>query len=405
MVEYKTLCDAGKLASFKKIHESPPWWMCLMWALSLAFMIGTVTMSLRTIWFHAGAAQRSGFTRGLHISLGLRADLIVSILALPMSYAVTAAIQTCFPDTNDVMSFIRTLHFSTSIHKCVGIFHVLAGGHDHLKEALPTYPVKAFNAPPLCCIFCWPCCKRPLSLPRDIQILIIALRQFAVTAPVITLVDILVSGRAAASGSSNTLDTVVFVLVTICSMTATWAFNALSGLLAPIVQRLNREYPAVGMGKFVGIHMLAGKIIDLIVVLVMRNTDIGCRVEDPHLFGTMFSGFIVGVVVFALAAVGPRLFPWSQAMYPPRDEAGFPPDTIALLQLNGVRTDEWPARRPCFPSVVGQLSDRWCWRRRALRSVSFIDLDLALGPWQELKGGLMAAGVGLWDLWSRRLVV
>jgi len=345
MVGSKDLCDVERL-SFTKIHQSPPWWMCLMWSLSLAFMIGTVTLSLRTIWYHACAAQRSGFTRGLHVSLGIRADLMVPILALPISYAVTSAIQTCFPDTNDVMSFIRTLHFSTSIQKCVYLFHVLAGGGDNLRESLPTYPIKAFNAPPLCCIFCWPCCKRPLSLPRDTQILIVALKQFAFTAPVITLVDILVSARAAASGSADTLDRVVLVLVTVCSMTAMWAFNALSGLIAPIVQRLQREYPAVGMGKFVGIHMLAGKIIDLILVLVMRQLDVKSCIDDAHLFGTMFSGFIIGIVALALAAVGPQLFPWSEVMYAPRNESGLPPDTIALLQLNGVRTEEWPALRP-----------------------------------------------------------
>lgn len=339
----KALCDGETLVDMRKIYEAPPWWVCLTWALSLALMVCTVFLSMRTIWCHVCATRRSGFTRGFHVSLGVRADLTVAILALPLSHGVTAAIQTVFPGTSEVMAFIRTLHFSVSIMKCIFLFHILAGGDDCIGAMLPKSPVKAFNAPPLCCIFCWPCCKRPLRKPRDIQIFLLAIKQFTICAPVITLVDILVKERASGGKTDNIMDRVVFLLVASSSMTAMWAFNALSGLIAPIVQQLRREYPAPSMRKFVTIHMLAGKIIDLLVVLAMQRLHGTLCVKDWRPFASMMSGFLVVIVSFVLAAVGPQMFPWCEAMYRPRDEQGLPQDLIPLLQLNGVNTHEWPA--------------------------------------------------------------
>jgi len=346
-----------------------------MWACSFALMIGAVALSLRTIWYHAGAAKRSGFTRGIHISLGIRADLTISIIALPITYAVTAAMQCFLPYTNDVMSFIRTLHFSSSITKCIYLFHVLAGGDAHLKASLPTYPMKAFNAPPLCCIFCWPCCKRPVAVPRDIMILIFALKQFAYLAPVITLVDILVSIRKANADADVNLDKVVTVLLTASSMTAMWAFNSLRGLIAPIVERLHGEYRAVHMGSFVGFHMLAGKIIDLLLILLMWVLDLESCLGG-HSFATMISGFLVVMVSFVLALKGPQMFPWNEAMYPPRSENSLPPDTVAVLQLHGVVTHEWRSLNSILLMAPGT---EWCEQQRASRSCTWPEATVDRG--------------------------
>merc|ERR1712008_426295 len=85
----------------------------------------------------------------------------------------------------------------------------------------------------------------------------------------------------------------------------------------------------------------------------MRKWKLKACFKDGHLFGTMISGFIVGIVAFAMGAVGPQLFPYSEVMYPARNEQGLPPDTIALLQLNGVKTEEWPALSPIVMMAPG----------------------------------------------------
>jgi len=332
--------------AWEYIYDDPPWGFIIMWVVSAMAAVSTLSISLYTVNKHAEAAKRLGFTRGRMISLGIRADLVTFLLMLPASYSVSAVIQVFNPSIAGVMAFIRILHFSASLFKCVSLFNVLAGGFDILRAALPEEPIKAFNAPPLCCFFWWPCCKRRVKR-EDIRTLVVAIRQFAFFAPVFALMDLLNTERGRTEVDFRSI--VVLIFVTCTSMIAMWGFNALSSLIAPTVQELHKEYAAVGMGKFVNAHMIVGKIVDMILRLAVRAHYVTPRWSLPdEQWAAMISGLVLCIVELLLALLGMRLFPWDERMYPTscdRESGGLPLDTIALLQLNGIRTDEWAVFR------------------------------------------------------------
>eukprot|EP00419_Tripos_fusus_P084410 CAMPEP_0172865414 /NCGR_PEP_ID=MMETSP1075-20121228/81392_1 /TAXON_ID=2916 /ORGANISM="Ceratium fusus, Strain PA161109" /LENGTH=387 /DNA_ID=CAMNT_0013714441 /DNA_START=63 /DNA_END=1226 /DNA_ORIENTATION=- len=324
------------------IYDEPPWVFVAMWAGSAVAAGSAVLISVYTLNKHAQAAERLGFTRGRLISLGIRADLVTFLLTMPLSYSVSAAIQVFNPSMGGVMGFIRILHFSASLFKCVSLINVLGGGSENLRATLPKEPIKVFNAPPLCCLFCWPCCKRRVSR-EDLRIMVFAIRQFAFLAPLLTLLDILNTERRRPEDDARSISVLVLILCT--TMPAMWGFNALNGLLAPMVQELHNEHAAVGIGKFVNLHMVVGKILDIVLRLAVKeNYDTRKWSLPQNEWATMISGLVLCVVELILALLGMRLFPWDERMYPTscsKSGGEFPLDTLALLQLNGVRTEEW----------------------------------------------------------------
>jgi len=344
--------------AWEYIYDEPPMGFIFMWVASALTAAITVCISVYTLNRHGDAAKRVGFTRGRLISLGIRADLVSFLLTMPVSYSVSAAIQVFNPTMTGVMSFVRMLHFSASLFKCVSLLNVLGGGFENLRAALPKEPIKAFAAPPLCCFFFWPCCK--FRVTRDhVRILIFAMKQFAFLAPTLTLLDLLNTERRRPSADWRSI--VLLVLMTGTSMPAMWGFNAMSGLIAPIVQGLHNEYSAVGIGKFVNAHMLVGKIVDMILRLVVKKDYVAARWTLPsHEWAAMISGLILCIVELLLALLAIRLFPWDERMYPTscdRESGCLPLDTMALLQLNGIRTEEWAVFRNYGPGNTGMLND------------------------------------------------
>jgi len=243
-------------------------------------------------------------------------------------------------------AFVRTLHFSASLLRCISLLNVLGGGFENLSATLPVEPIKAFNSPPLCCLFCWPCCKRRVTR-EDIRILVFAMRQFAFVAPLLTLLDLLTTERGRTKHDARSI--IVLVLIMCTSMPAMWGFNAMSGLIAPIVQELHKEHAAVGIGKFVNAHLIIGKTVDLILRLALKENYVTGRWSLPHEeWAAMISGLVLCIVELLLALLGMQLFPWDERMYPTscdRESGGLPLDTIVLLQLNGIRTHEWAVFR------------------------------------------------------------
>jgi len=325
------------------MYDEPPLGFVIMWGASASATLSTVFISVYTVNRHAEAAKRLGFTRGRLISLGIRADLVTFLLTLTTSYSVSAAIQVFNPSIAGVMAFVRILHFSASLFRCVSLFNVLGGGVENLRAALPEEPIKAFNASPLCCFFCWPCCRRHVTR-EDIRILVFAMKQFAVIAPLLALLDLVNTERRRSEDDARSV--ILLILVACTSMAAMWGFNAMSGLVAPIVQELHKEHAAVGMGKFVNAHLIVGKLTDLILRLALKENYVTSSWSLPREeWAAMVSGFVLCIVELLLALLGMRLFPWDERMYPAscdRELGGLPLDTIALLQLNGIRTEEWP---------------------------------------------------------------
>merc|ERR1711948_98882 len=103
-----------------------------------------------------------------------------------------------------------------------------------------------------------------------------------------------------------------------------------------------------GMTNFVIIQMLQSKLLGVVISLaVTQDLTTPSWTMPQEQWALIVQGFAVCVVQMLLAFFGKKSFLATEIMYPPVDyKAGFPPDAVALLDMNGIDPVEWTKLMP-----------------------------------------------------------
>eukprot|EP00931_Biecheleriopsis_adriatica_P123262 TRINITY_DN98304_c0_g1_i1.p1 TRINITY_DN98304_c0_g1~~TRINITY_DN98304_c0_g1_i1.p1 ORF type:complete len:400 (-),score=44.97 TRINITY_DN98304_c0_g1_i1:117-1253(-) len=331
------------------MFDKPPLLLIIFWVLGPMCALGAAYFTIQNIRGHRAAAEMQGFGKDELIpSMGVRADRVIGLLLAPLLCALVSVVQMFMPGISEIMELLRSCQFAFEMTRFLEFMFLLNGSQQNMITYMPRKPFKIFNSPPLCCFFAWPCCA---FQPRAWHLKIFArgLWQFAWVLPLAGAADAYlgqnepVEGRrgAAAEGGAHKILTVLVTASTLYAMYSlkcVWPFLT-SAILEgePLHDRLVhiRSYMQYQM---MALQML-GKLLKIFVRMDLSN---GTWVMPNAIFVNIVNAFVLCVIYLLISLVGVKAFPHGEGMYPAPDfEAGLPPDSLAMLDMNGVDPTQW----------------------------------------------------------------
>lgn len=333
-----------------KIYDQPPWYMIVVWITGTILALSTSYLSIRSQMRHHRAAERAGF--GFLQSHGARADRVIACLRLPLIFSILSCLQLFFPWLGGIYSFLRVIFLSQFLSRLVELFFMLAGGRDKINSNLPREPIHLYHAPPCCCCWCYPCCKKVVS-KAEIGFMMIGVRMFEIGLPLAGLFDVTVNsflyGKTGDPTVKSELTRAFKMILIIWGM---WSLNCILQLQKYALTQNAPEYDTKAIQLFTTSHMFWPNLMELVVPLIITK---GARVGNWQInrsnLTNIILGFAICVLELLLASSGDKAYPSSEVMYPPPDCAGgLPLDTIPLLQLNGVHASKWDVLRNVSPN-------------------------------------------------------
>jgi len=333
------------------MYNQPPAWFVAVWIASAVCFIVVAGVTVANVRRHMRAARQAGL--GFGSSMGPRADLIVFTLWLPLVYSSTGLMQTFSPPGVAFMSFIRVCYMAMAATRVITLLFMLAGGQQYVSSMLPKQPVRAFAKPPCCCLVCKVQLTKRYLGRRPLWWMVIGVRQFSWTAPVVGLFDILAQERFESNQPRLVPITILLTLVTLVAM---YCYRCLTKLIAPLTKELTGLRKTTAMAAFLQLHFLASKLPDLIVNLIVKsdyNNTIWVLPEQDY--SAMLSGAFVCALEIPIVLLGWKAFPLE--LYPAEPDYGgaMPLDMIATLQVCGIDTSKWEALSP-FRRPVRQVT-------------------------------------------------
>ena len=266
----------------------------------------------------------------------------MKLLLMPLTFAVTAALQMFLPGAAELLSLLRTCQLALSMNMIIELLFILNGSQKQIVTNLPEEPVPVFGKPPLCCIFGWSCCAQKVQL-WHLRFFVFGLQQFTVILPLVGLIDAF-NQPYAESGIFANLDKAFGIIVTVSTLFGMWSFKCLLPLMTDSVRtRAASKSKLDAMEQFLLLQMLFSKLTDKVLPLIVKDDLHASGWTMPNaLFVQVLVGFLTCVIQLFLATLGLRAYEASPEMYPPVNfETDLPPDTLAVLDMGGIDPDRW----------------------------------------------------------------
>ncbi|CAE7577950.1 unnamed protein product [Symbiodinium sp. KB8] len=325
------------------IYDNPPMLLRIFWIVGSICAVLAVGVSMYNIKQHAACAHLQGFGQDeLISSFGARASRIMKLLLMPLTFAVTAALQMFLPGAAELLALLRTCQLALSMNVIIELLFILNGSQKQIVAHLPEEPIAVFGKPPLCCIFGWGCCAQKVQL-WHLRFFVFGLQQFMVILPVVGLIDSFNQSYA----ESNLFATTVKacgIIVTVSTLFGMWSFKCLLPLMTDSIRTSAASQSKLdAMEQFLLLQMMSSKLMDKLLPLLVKNDLQAEGWTMPNaLFLQVLTGFLTCIIQFLLATLGLRAYEAGAGLYPPVNFAtDLPPDTLALLDMDGIDPDRW----------------------------------------------------------------
>jgi len=325
------------------MYDNPPMLLRIFWIVGSICTVLAVGISMYNIKQHAACAHLQGFGQDeLISSFGARASRIMKLLLMPLTFAVTAAIQMFLPGAAELLALLRTCQLALSMNVIIELLFILNGSQKHIVAHLPEEPIAVFGKPPLCCIFGWACCAQKVQL-WHLRFFVFGLQQFTVILPVVGLIDSF-NQSYAESKLFATTDKACGIIVTLSTLFGMWSFKCLLPLMTDSIRTSAASQSKLdAMEQFLLLQMMSSKLMDKLLPLLVKNDLQAEGWTMPNaLFLQVLTGFLTCIIQFLLATLGLRAYEAGAGLYPPVNFAtDLPPDTLALLDMDGIDPDRW----------------------------------------------------------------
>ena len=266
----------------------------------------------------------------------------MKLLLMPLTFAVTAALQMFLPGAAELMALLRTCQLAFSMNVIIELLFILNGSQKQIVKNLPEEPIAVFGKPPLCCIFGWGCCAQKVQL-WHLRFFVMGLQQFTVILPIVGVFDAF-NEPFAESGFFAKIDKAFGIIVTVSTLLGMWSFKCLIPLMTDSVRtRTASKSKLDSMEQFLLLQMLFSKLTDKLLPLIVR-VDLHAEswTMPNFLFIQVIAGFLTCVIQLFLASLGLHAYEAGTELYPPVNfGADLPPDTLALLDMDGIDPDKW----------------------------------------------------------------
>jgi hypothetical protein len=209
-----------------EMYNQPPALLICIWVACVLCGITVLVLTGFAIKQHVQAAKAHGFGRqALMRSYGPRADRIIKVLLVQPVFVLTAVFQTFYPTAQLLVTVLRTCYFAYAGKCLIDLFVLMSGGQTKLLENLPSEPIAVWGAPPCCCIFGWPCCKRRVNC-FYLQVYMAGVTQFMIFLPFVSVVELYYS----------TAEHVVFAIL--FAVSTLWGLWSIKSLMGPVSQAI-----------------------------------------------------------------------------------------------------------------------------------------------------------------------
>mmetsp|Transcript_6805 Transcript_6805/g.15786 ORF Transcript_6805/g.15786 Transcript_6805/m.15786 type:complete len:402 (-) Transcript_6805:226-1431(-) len=353
------------------MYEDPPGMLRFFWIAGTVSAIVAGAISVYNIRLHIRAAKAQGFGQDeLMKSYGARANRLIALLLMPLTFSLTAAVQMFLPGAAELLSLMRTCQMALSMNVIIELLFLLNGSQKQIVSNLPQEPIAVFGKPPLCCIFGWSCCAQKVEL-WHLRFFVFGLQQFMVLLPLVGAIDTF-NQQYAESGVFASLDKACGVIVAVSTLFGMWSFKCLLPLMTETINSRSASRNSLSaMEHFLLFQMLFSKVVDKALPFIVKNDLQGDGWVMPNeVFVQVVGGFLICCVQLFLAVLGLDAYSADPAMYPPVNFAtDLPPDTLAVLDMGGIDPDKWTRLQelkddaserfePPAPLLLGHLNPR-----------------------------------------------
>mmetsp|Transcript_6804 Transcript_6804/g.15784 ORF Transcript_6804/g.15784 Transcript_6804/m.15784 type:complete len:396 (-) Transcript_6804:90-1277(-) len=325
------------------MYEDPPGMLRFFWIAGTVSAIVAGAISVYNIRLHIRAAKAQGFGQDeLMKSYGARANRLIALLLMPLTFSLTAAVQMFLPGAAELLSLMRTCQMALSMNLIVELLFLLNGSQKQIVSNLPQEPIAVFGKPPLCCIFGWSCCAQKVKLGH-LRFFVFGLQQFMVLLPLVGVIDAF-NQPYVEHGVFASLDKICGTIAAVSTLVGMWSFKCLLPLMTETISTKSMDKSRLGMmEQYVLMQMLFNRLMEKVLPIALKS-DLQAKswvMPNAH-FLQIVTGFITCVVQLLLALLALQAFSVGHEMYPPVNfGADLPPDTLAILDMGGIDPDKW----------------------------------------------------------------
>jgi hypothetical protein len=334
------------------MYNKPPFLLICMLAASALCCILVLVLTWAAIKQQVQAAKAYGFGgQALMQSYGPRTDRAISLMMVHPVFAFTAALQMFLPDLALLVQLLRTCYFAYAAKGFIELSVLLAGGQKELLSNLPSEPIAVWGAPPLCCLFGWPCCKRKIN-SWYLQVYILGMRQFICIVPLVSAFE-LYYATIANKKSEDMAFVIIFIL---SSLVGLWSTKSLMGPVAEAITTSGVATMVSHRGHAFLFQMfltkLPDKILEQVIPRVMKSDWQSNEWSmPPGILAIILEGLIVSFGTLALSVYAYRTT--KDITYPSSDPESlvYQRDSKAILELNGIVLENANQKEANVPSV------------------------------------------------------